>query len=80
MPDWIKKCSKIGPITKTGRKVRAPIISTIIAKIITNITLAVGKRDAKGVCLFCASDPAIAIAGKRVKDRPASMAIAVAIL
>ena len=73
----IDKCSKTGPITNTGRKVSAPIITTIQAKSIAKDGVAVGKRAEKGANLFCAKEPAIAKAGIKVKNLPQSIASAV---
>ena len=74
-PPCRNKCSSIGPSENTGKKVKAPTITTTLTSMMTKSALVLGKVDASVATLpFAANDPAMAIAGIMVINLPINIA------
>src|SRR6185436_1960520 len=74
-PCEVRKCSTIGPSASTGRKFSAPINNTVPSRSTTNVPPESGKVPALGgEIFFCTSEPASAMMGTIIRNRPMSMA------
>ena len=72
----MRKCSTTGPSVSAGRKFSAPTSNTVPSSRTTNVPPDTGKVPAlAGTSFFCASDPAMAMIGTIIRNRPMSMAM-----
>src|SRR5262249_4050032 len=75
VPAFIASCSTIGPSASAGKNVRPPMITITPTTRPTNRPPVVGKVPADGgIDFFSTSEPAMAMAGMIMKNRPASIA------
>ena len=73
---FIKKCSTIGARANPGRYVKAPNSNTVVTNRIENVIPLTGKAPGPAaINFFFAREPAKAMIGKIIKNRPASMVI-----
>src|SRR5262249_9344850 len=77
VPEVIAKCSTMGPSASAGKKVRPPMITMTPTTRPTNSPPVVGNVPAEGgTDFFSASEPAMAMAGMIIQNRPTSIATA----
>src|SRR5262249_42650843 len=75
VPAAIASCSTMGPSASAGKNVRPPMITITPTTRPMNSPPVVGKVPAEGgIDFFSASEPAIAMAGVIIQNRPTSIA------
>src|SRR6185436_11926654 len=76
-PAFIARCSTMGPSASAGKKVRPPMIRITPTTRPTNNPPVVGNVPADGgIDFLAAREPAIAIAGTIMKNRPTNIELA----
>src|SRR5438309_198359 len=74
-PCSVRKCSTTGPSASAGKYVSAPTSNTVPISNTVNVTPDTGNVPALcGTIFFCASDPARAMIGTIIKNRPINVA------
>jgi hypothetical protein len=77
VPALIASCSTIGPSASAGKKVRPPMITITPITRPTNQPPVVGNVPADaGIYFLAASEPAIAMVGMIIQNRPTPIATA----
>ena len=70
----MRKCSTMGPRVSAGRKFRAPIRSTVPRSRIRNVPPETGNVPTLGgATFFCTKEPASAMIGMIMRNRPNNM-------
>src|SRR5690349_24250511 len=81
VPEFINKCSTIGPRLSTGKNVSAPTITITLTSSVVNNGVVTGNVPSDGGMIFLrARFPAMASIGTIMKNLPTSIATPIVVL